>query len=107
MRGEILRQRRKLRQQSEQRFRGNGLDDEPVAFLSHDGVLTRKLKLTGNSHGLVPSILEDFDVAFGAGFGAPRWHMSSMLTMSFVHPGETRTHAHTVLFKKQASDSLH
>ena len=58
-------------------FVGTGSMTKPVAFLAHDGVLTRKLELTGNSDGFVASVLEDFDVAFGACFGGLRWHMSS------------------------------
>lgn len=50
------------RQQAQQRPERNRLDNESLPFLAHDGLFARKLKLAGDSDGLVSAILEKYYV---------------------------------------------
>ena len=45
--------RRQVRQHCQQGFRWSGLDDEPVAFLSHDRLVAGKFELTRDADRLI------------------------------------------------------
>ncbi len=62
-RRKILLQRRKRREHRQQRSGGRRLDDEPVPFLAHDGILSWQFEFPGDANGLVASIPKEFDVA--------------------------------------------
>src|SRR5262249_23301605 len=53
----------------------DGLDDERIAFLTHDSILARKLEFPGDANGLIAAVAEQSDVALGA--HASAWHMSN------------------------------
>jgi hypothetical protein len=63
-RRKLVVQRRQGRQQGQQRLGRCRFNDQPLAFLAHDRILTRKLEFAWNPHGLVPAVLEKLDVPF-------------------------------------------
>src|SRR5579864_2953146 len=81
----ILVQRRQGSQHRQQGFRWSGLDNKPVAFLSHDHFLTPKFELTGDPHCLIPTVLKDFDMAFRA-HSDLLWPMPSILSIDSCPP---------------------
>jgi hypothetical protein len=44
------------------------LDNEPLSFFSDNCILSGQLEFAGNSNGLIPPILEEFDMPFIHGF---------------------------------------
>src|SRR6266853_6222526 len=85
----VLRQRRQGCQHCQQRLGGSGLNDQSVAFFSHDGLLTPKFELTGDPHCPIAAIPKDSDVTFWThNEPPPSICLSRCQTISYVHSGK-------------------
>ncbi len=51
------------REHCQQRFGRSRLDDQSIAFLTHDRLAARKLELAGNAYSSIAAILENLNAA--------------------------------------------
>jgi hypothetical protein len=67
-RWKVLIEHRKRRENSQERSSWCCLNNKPLTFPSNNRILSGQLKLARNLQGLIPSVLEEFDIPLGHPF---------------------------------------